>query len=77
MTFQNNNAILQPCCVLPALHFTISQIQFSIWFYVGSVPIIISFVAVSLLTHWDSWDPVLLAVKKTAQFLCRRKGLVR
>ncbi|GFO38600.1 solute carrier family 35 member f5-like [Plakobranchus ocellatus] len=55
----------------------IKSISFSVWFYVGSIPIIVSFVAVSLLTHWDSWDPVLLAVKKAAQFLCRRKGLIR
>lgn len=55
----------------------VKNIKFGVWFYVGSVPIVVSFVAVSLLTHWDSWDPVLLALKKLFQLLLRRKGLGR
>ncbi|GFS11141.1 solute carrier family 35 member F5-like [Elysia marginata] len=55
----------------------VKNTNFGVWFYVGSVPIIVSFVAVSLLTHWDSWDPVLLALKKLVQFFLRRKGLGR
>ena len=39
----------------------------------GTAPVFLSFFAVTLLTHWDSWDPVLLAFKKLMQCICRRR----
>jgi len=48
-------------------------------FYVGMAPIFLAFFAVSILSHYDSWDPVLLALKKLVQCVCRRRfsGLPR
>lgn len=42
-------------------------------FYVGSLPIFLAFFGVSCLTHFDSWDPVLLLVKKIIHCLCARR----
>lgn len=42
-------------------------------FYVGSLPIFIAFFGVSCLTHFDSWDPVLLLIKKILHCLCARR----
>lgn len=42
-------------------------------FYVGSLPIFIAFFGVSCLTHYESWDPVLLLVKKILHCLCSRR----
>ena len=36
-------------------------------------PIFIAFFAVSILSHYESWDPVLLALKKLLQCICRRR----
>ncbi|XP_048775113.2 solute carrier family 35 member F5-like isoform X2 [Ostrea edulis] len=46
-------------------------------FYVGSVPVFIAFFAVSLLTHYETWDPVLLCFKKILHCFCRRRLLPR
>ncbi|XP_064598428.1 solute carrier family 35 member F5-like [Liolophura sinensis] len=46
-------------------------------FYVGSVPIFLSFFAVSFLSHFDGWDPVLLALKKLLHCVCRLVTLPR
>lgn len=42
-------------------------------FYVGSLPIFIAFFGVSCLTHYESWDPMLLLVKKILHCLCSRR----
>ncbi|XP_061189405.1 solute carrier family 35 member F5-like isoform X1 [Saccostrea echinata] len=46
-------------------------------FYVGSVPVFLAFFAVSLLTHYETWDPVLLCFKKVLHCFCRRRLLPR
>ncbi|XP_071103669.1 solute carrier family 35 member F5-like [Haliotis cracherodii] len=48
-------------------------VQYSWMFYLGSVPVFVAFFAVSFLTHYENWDPVLIAVKKLIHCLCRRR----
>lgn len=48
------------------------RVQYSWQFFVGSVPMFISFIAVALLSHYETWDPVLLIVKKVTHCICRR-----
>ncbi|CAG5120508.1 unnamed protein product [Candidula unifasciata] len=55
----------------------VKSIHYSKWLYLGSVPVIFSFVVVSLLTHWENWDPVMLGIKKIWQCFCRRRLTVR
>ncbi|XP_067018259.1 solute carrier family 35 member F5-like isoform X3 [Acropora muricata] len=38
--------------------------QFSWMFYVGAIPMFLSFFAVSILSHHGDWDPVLMMLKK-------------
>lgn len=42
-------------------------------FYVGSIPIFLAFFGISFLTHFDTWDPVLLLVKKVLHCLFARR----
>ncbi|XP_071540147.1 solute carrier family 35 member F5 isoform X2 [Panulirus ornatus] len=46
----------------------LKDIKYSLFIYVGSLPMILSFVAVTLLTHYENWDPLMDGVK----FLCRK-----
>lgn len=38
----------------------VKHVSYPILFYVGSVPMFLSFFAVTLLSHWDEWDPLAL-----------------
>ena len=49
------------------------DITYSWLFYVGTLPTFLAFFAVSFLTHYDNWDPVLLCYKKCIHFICRRR----
>ena len=40
-------------------------------FYVGSVPMFLSFFIVAILTHCNNWDPILDALKCVVAKLCR------
>ncbi|XP_076089175.1 solute carrier family 35 member F5-like [Mytilus galloprovincialis] len=46
-------------------------------FYVGTLPVFIAFFAVSLLTHYENWDPVLIGCKKILHCICRKRILPR
>ena len=37
----------------------VKHIQYDDLFYVGSVPMFLSFFIVAVLTHWNNWDPIL------------------
>ena len=45
--------------------------DYSFVYYVGTVPIFVSFFGVAFLTHWENWDPVLFALKKGLHYACR------
>lgn len=46
-------------------------------FYVGTIPIIFSFFAITFLSHFDNYDPVLLGFKKCCQKFSRRSDFLR
>ncbi|XP_043228403.1 solute carrier family 35 member F5-like [Amphibalanus amphitrite] len=50
--------------VLRSVHYPAS-------FYLGSVPIFAASVAVTLLAHWDNWDPALEGLRLAAGCCCR------
>ncbi|XP_041374495.1 solute carrier family 35 member F5-like [Gigantopelta aegis] len=50
-------------------------VGYSWLFYLGSVPVFISFFAISFLTHYENWDPVLLGVKKILHVVFRRRTM--
>lgn len=49
------------------------QVNYSWMFYIGSCPVFFAFFAVSLLTHWETWDPVYVLVKRCMLCVCRRR----
>lgn len=36
----------------------VKHVSYPLLFYIGSIPMFLSFFAVTLLTHWEEWDPV-------------------
>ncbi|KAG7157896.1 Solute carrier family 35 member F5-like 1 [Homarus americanus] len=38
-------------------------IKYSLLIYIGAIPMMTSFIAVSLLTHYESWDPLMDGMK--------------
>lgn len=46
----------------------VKDVQYDELFYVGSVPMFLSFFIVATLTHWDNWDPI----AEAAQFIGRK-----
>jgi len=44
------------------------RVHFSWMFLLGTIPVFVSFFAVSLLAHYGDWDPVLIGLKKLVNF---------
>lgn len=42
------------------------RVHFSWMFFLGTIPVFLSFFAVSFLTHYGDWDPIWIGVKKLA-----------
>jgi len=40
----------------------VKRVEYDRLFYVGSLPMFLSFFLVALLSHWDNWDPMLEAI---------------
>ncbi|KAK7113401.1 solute carrier family 35 member F5-like [Littorina saxatilis] len=55
----------------------IRKVDYSLLFYLGSVPIFISFFIITFLTHWENWDPVMVGLKKLLHCICRRRIVQR
>ncbi|KAL5005589.1 hypothetical protein ScPMuIL_016747 [Solemya velum] len=51
----------------------IKGVPYTWMFYVGTVPVFLSFFAVSILTHYDNWDPALTALKNCLNCLWRQR----
>jgi len=55
----------------------IKKVSYDTLFYIGSMPMFLSFFIVALLTHWNNWDPMLetlqLGVRKLTKIFCPQK----
>ncbi|XP_052798159.1 solute carrier family 35 member F5-like isoform X2 [Mya arenaria] len=51
----------------------LKDVSYTWMFYVGAVPVFVAFLAISALTHWESWDPALVLVKKCVHCICSRR----
>ncbi|XP_050388484.1 solute carrier family 35 member F5 [Patella vulgata] len=49
------------------------EVKYTWRFYLGAVPIFASFFAISFLTHYENWDPVLVAFKKLLHCICKKR----
>ena len=66
-------AVLCGVNICPFTRFDSLQDHYTWLFYVGSIPIFLAFFGISFLTHFDTWDPVLLLVKKVLHCLFARR----
>lgn len=49
----------------------VKHVAYPILFYVGSVPMFVSFFTVTLLSHWEEWDPVGQCFNWLVGIVCR------
>ncbi|XP_042242566.1 solute carrier family 35 member F5-like [Homarus americanus] len=50
-------------------------IKYSLLIYIGAIPMMTSFIAVSLLTHYESWDPLMDGMKYLHRKCWRRNHM--
>ncbi|XP_011496253.1 PREDICTED: solute carrier family 35 member F5 [Ceratosolen solmsi marchali] len=55
----------------------LKKVEYPCIFYFGIIPMILAFLTVSLLSHFDNWDPVLDMIKKLYIWICRRSRSIR
>lgn len=78
--FVKDVGIWQSLTVWFALSFDgafLLQASYNWMFYTGICPVFFAFFAVTLLSHYDNWDPVWLIIKKFLHFVCRRRLIPR
>lgn len=51
--------------------------QFSWLFFAGAIPVFFSFFIVTLLCHYNNWDPVMVGVRRIFAFICRKHRIQR
>ncbi|EFA07349.1 solute carrier family 35, member F5 [Tribolium castaneum] len=55
----------------------LKKIVYPSLFYTGSIPMVVAFFAVTLLSHYDNWDPVLDVIRCAYLSICRRTRFMR
>ncbi|XP_058796700.1 solute carrier family 35 member F5 [Phymastichus coffea] len=55
----------------------LKKVEYPCIFYLGTIPMILAFLTVSLLSHFDNWDPALNLMKKLYKWTCRRSRALR
>uniref|UniRef100_A0A3Q3JDB3 Solute carrier family 35 member F5 n=1 Tax=Monopterus albus TaxID=43700 RepID=A0A3Q3JDB3_MONAL len=53
------------------------KVRFSWLFFVGAVPVFLSFFIATLLCHYNNWDPVLVGLRRVYAFICRKHRIQR
>lgn len=62
---------------LTAFFSCCAQVRFSWLFFVGAVPVFLSFFIATLLCHYNNWDPVLVGLRRVYAFICRKHRIQR
>ncbi|XP_038600391.1 solute carrier family 35 member F5 isoform X2 [Tachyglossus aculeatus] len=55
----------------------VHKVQFSWLFLAGAVSVFLSFVTVTLLCHYNNWDPVTVGIRRVFAFICRKHRIPR
>ncbi|XP_030642296.1 solute carrier family 35 member F5-like [Chanos chanos] len=53
------------------------KVHFSWLFFAGAVPVFLSFFIVTLLCHYNNWDPAMVGLRRVFAFICRKHRLQR
>ncbi|KAG7256040.1 hypothetical protein CRUP_015244, partial [Coryphaenoides rupestris] len=51
--------------------------RFSWLFFMGAVPVFLSFFIATLLCHYNNWDPVMVGLRRLFAFICRKPRIHR
>ena len=49
----------------------VKRVDYDNLFYIGSIPMFVSFFLVAMVSHWNNWDPVMEGLQKMWARLCR------
>ena len=49
----------------------VKRVEYDNLFYIGSIPMFVSFFLVAMVSHWNNWDPVMEGLQVTWARLCR------
>ncbi|XP_014489481.1 PREDICTED: solute carrier family 35 member F5 isoform X2 [Dinoponera quadriceps] len=52
----------------------LKKVEYPCIFYLGSIPMLLAFLTVSLLSYYDNWDPVMDLIKRFYIWICRRNN---
>ncbi|XP_055226641.1 solute carrier family 35 member F5-like [Gorilla gorilla gorilla] len=55
----------------------VQKVQFSWLFFAGAIPVFFSFFIVTLLCHYNNWDPVMVGIRRIFAFICRKHRIQR
>ena len=48
----------------------VKKVQYDNLFYIGSIPMFLSFFLVAMVSHWNNWDPILEFAVRVWRSLC-------
>ncbi|KAJ8936034.1 hypothetical protein NQ318_015440 [Aromia moschata] len=55
----------------------LKKVPYPILFYSGTVPMLVAFVAVTILSHYENWDPIFSVLRCAYISVCRRTRFIR
>lgn len=55
----------------------LKKVEYPCIFYLGTIPMLLAFLTVSLLSYYDNWDPVMDLIKRIYIWICRRNRSTR
>ena len=69
-TFRNfiQNRVWQGTALTTFANVLVKKVSYDRLFYIGSIPMFVSFFIVALLSHWDKWDPMLASMTERSHY---------
>lgn len=55
----------------------LKEVPYPILFYTGTLPVLVAFLAVTILSHYENWDPVFDLLQCAYQRVCKRSIIIR
>ena len=50
----------------------VKKVSYDKLFYIGSIPMFVSFFLVAMVSHWNNWDPILDGIKYLWRIICKK-----
>uniref|UniRef100_A0A6P7FML2 Solute carrier family 35 member F5 n=1 Tax=Diabrotica virgifera virgifera TaxID=50390 RepID=A0A6P7FML2_DIAVI len=55
----------------------LKEVPYPILFYTGTLPVLVAFLAVTVLSHYENWDPVFDILQCAYQNVCKKSRFIR